>query len=152
MKLKVKKIHPDAIIPTRAHATDSGMDLYSLEKVILAPGETMIIKTGIAMDIPPGYEIQVRPRSGLSARTKLRVANSPATVDSGYQSDISVIMFHSGVRDIGLQYSDANITINKGDRIAQAVLCPVVLAELEEVTDFNNETERGTNGFGSTGK
>lgn len=144
MKLKVKKLHTDAIIPNRAHPTDSGLDLYALDSVEIKPGQTVIVKTGISFDIPAGFEVQVRPRSGLSAKSKLRLANSIGTVDSGYQGDISVIAFHSGFD------SDSSIIINKGDKIAQAVICPVMLWETEEVETFE-KTERGSNGFGSTG-
>jgi dUTP pyrophosphatase len=94
------------------------------------------------MDIPEGYEIQVRPRSGLSAKTSLRIANSIGTVDQDYQGDVSVIIWNA---------SDSIAVIKAGDRIAQAVLCPVVLPQVEEVSSFNSLTNRGTNGFGSTG-
>lgn len=150
MKLRVKKLNDNAIIPTKSNSTDSGMDLYSLEDVIIRPGETRLIKTGIAFDIPPGYEIQVRPRSGMSLKTKFRIANSPGTVDSGYQGDISIIGYHSGEVSDLFGLSDSPICISKGDRIAQAVLCPVILTELEVVDSFD-ETTRGTAGFGSSG-
>lgn len=144
--LKVKKLHPDAIIPTRTNPTDSGLDLYSLEDIDIPPGQTKLIKTGIAFEIPEGHEIQVRPRSGMSLKTKFRVANSPGTVDRGYSGDISVIGHNS---------EDANmfgsiVRIKKGDRIAQAVLCPVTIPKLEEVIEFK-ETTRKDSGFGSSG-
>ena len=142
MKLKVKKLHPDATIPSRGSPKASGLDLYSLETVVLCPGETKLIKTGIAFEIPDGYEIQVRARSGLSLKTGFRLANGIGTVDSDYTGDCSVIGFHAG--------HDNVITINPGDRIAQAVLCPVALIDPEEVTDLP-ETRRGAAGFGSTG-
>lgn len=141
-KLKVLKLHPDAIIPTRGSIKASGLDLSSLGDHILSPWQTKIIPTGIAMDIPEGYEIQVRPRSGLSAKTSLRIANSIGTVDQDYQGDVSVIIWNA---------SDSIAVIKAGDRIAQAVLCPVVLPQVEEVSSFNSLTNRGTNGFGSTG-
>ena len=149
VNLKVKKLHPDAIIPTRSNPTDSGLDLYSLEDHTLTPGQTALIKTGIAFEIPEGYEIQVRPRSGMSLRTHFRIANSPGTVDKSYLGDISVIGYHAGF------IASDNMTvikINKGDRIAQAVLCPVVIPNLIEIDEFSNETDRGASGFGSTGK
>lgn len=146
-KLKVKKLQPDAIIPTRSNPTDSGLDLYSNEDISLAPGETKLIKTGVAFEIPEGFEIQVRPRSGMSLKTKFRVANSPGTVDRGYTGDISVIGHNS---------EDANmfgavIHIKKGDRIAQAVLCPVEIPQLVEVEDFEDKSVRKDKGFGSSG-
>lgn len=145
-KLKVKKLHPDAIIPTRSNPTDSGLDLYALEDTLLAPGEVKLLKTGVAFEIPEGFEIQVRPRSGMSLKTKFRVANAPGTVDRGYTGDISVI---------GHNVEDANkfsavIHIKKGDRIAQAVMCPVEIPELVEVEDFQ-ESVRKDKGFGSSG-
>lgn len=149
MELKVKKLHPDAIIPTRANPTDSGMDLYSLEDVVLKPGETKLIKTGITFEIPVGYEIQVRPRSGMSLKTKFRIANAPGTVDQSYRGDISIIGVNTGNP---LSSRDGLIEIKKGDRVAQAVLCPVIIPQLVEVKEFDNQTIRGANGFGSTGK
>lgn len=146
MELKVKKLHPDAIIPTRANPTDSGMDLYALENVDLNPGETKLIKTGITFEIPIGYEIQVRPRSGMSLKTKFRVANSPGTVDQSYRGDVSVIGFHSGQDG-----KDLTINIKKGDRIAQAVLCPVIIPSLF-VVDEIELTNRNDKGFGSSGQ
>lgn len=144
MQLKIKKLHPDAIIPTRNNPTDSGLDLYSLEDVTVKSGQTVLIKTGIAFGIPEGHEIQVRPRSGISLKTKFRIANSPGTVDKSYLGDISVIGFHAGFKD------DADIIIKRGDRIAQAVLCPVSIPELIEVDSLDN-TDRGDKGFGSSG-
>lgn len=94
------------------------------------------------MDIPEGYEIQVRPRSGVSLKTELRLANSVGTVDQDYKGDVSVLMWNAG---------DSTVVISKGDRIAQAVLCPVVLPVVEEVYLFETDTVRGSNGFGSTG-
>ena len=140
--LKVLKLHPDATIPTRGSTSASGLDLSALTNYTLAPWETKIIKTGIAMEIPTGFEIQVRPRSGLSLKTPLRVANSIGTVDQDYQGDISVIMWNA---------SNELQSIKAGDRIAQAVLCPVVLPLVVEVETFSAETKRGVNGFGSTG-
>ena len=142
MKLKFKKLHIDAITPTRGSEKASGLDLYALETVHINPGITRVIKTGIAFDIPEGYEIQVRARSGLSSKTGLRLANGIGTVDQDYQGDCSVIFYNTSDVD--------EYRISKGDRIAQAVLCPVVLPELEEVFEFDNETDRGTSGFGST--
>lgn len=150
MKLKVKKLHPDAILPTKNNPEDSGFDLYALEDTVLLPGETSLIKTGIAFEIDKGFEIQVRPRSGMSLKTKFRVANAPGTVDSTYNGDCSVIGFHAGNESGMFGLLDV-INIKKGDRIAQAVLCPVILAELEEIQEFTKVTERQNKGFGSSG-
>lgn len=160
INLKVKKLDPNAIIPTRGSAKASGLDLYALEDTTLEPGQTSIVKTGIAFQIPDGYEIQVRPRSGLSLKTSLMVANAPGTVDADYLGECCVIM-----KNISSDFSISNkksafidcyyngaCHIKKGDRIAQAVLCPVIIPELIEVSEFDIETERGASGFGSTGK
>ena len=140
--LKVKKLHPDAIIPQRGTPRSSGLDLSALEKSFILPGQTKLIKTGIAFDIPEGYEVQVRPRSGLSLKTSLRLANSVGTVDQDYQGDVSVLLWNSG---------DSVVIVQAGERVAQAVLCPVVLPEVLEVSELSSETLRGSNGFGSTG-
>ena len=141
MLLKVKKLHPDAIIPTRGSAKASGLDLYALEATEIQAGDRQLVKTGVAFGIPEGYEIQVRPRSGLSLKTGLIVKNSPGTVDQDYIGECSVIMANIGER---------TERIKKGDRIAQAVLVPVAIPELEIVEELSN-TERGSNGFGSSG-
>jgi len=141
MQLKVKKLHPNAILPTRGSELASGLDLYSLETVKIRPGETVIIKTGIAFGIPSGHEIQVRARSGLSAKTKLRVANGVGTVDADYTGDCSVIFDNIG---------KTIETIQAGTRIAQAVLCAVEILPLVEVDDLA-KTIRSNSGFGSTG-
>ena len=107
----------------------------------IAPGETAIIKTGFAMAIPKGLELQVRPTSGNSLKTKLRIANSPGTVDASFRGEIGII-----VENIG----DTNITIHPGAKVAQGVICPVFHAILEEADDLD-ETSRGANGYGSTG-
>jgi len=140
--LKIKKLHPDAIMPQRATPKSSGLDLSALEKSIILPGQTKLIKTGIAFDIPEGYEVQVRPRSGLSLKTPLRLANSIGTVDQDYQGDVSVLLWNSG---------DGLVIVEAGQRIAQAVLCPIVLPEVEIIKEFSSETIRANNGFGSSG-
>lgn len=142
MQLKFKRLSDKAINPTRGSAKASGLDLYALGTYYINPGVTMIVRTGIAFEIPEGYEIQVRPRSGVSFRTNLRVANSPGTIDQDYKGDCSVIFTNIG---------DEQIQIESGTRIGQAVLCPVVIPELVEVTELS-ESERGDKGFGSTDK
>lgn len=137
--LKIKKLHPDATIPTRAHETDAGLDLYALEEVYF-DCETKLVKTGIAVDIPPGYEGQVRPRSGMTLKSEFRV--QLGTIDSGYTGDIGVIVDSS--RHTGL--------INVGAKIAQLVISPIVTPEIEVVEEFESESARGSNGFGSTGR
>lgn len=150
--IRVKKLHPDAVIPKYQSAGASGFDLHALEEVTLLPGETHLVKTGVAFQIPANTEIQVRPRSGLSAKTKLRVCNSPGTVDSDYTGECVVIMENTTPRYFGIvPNSFGGITIKKGDRIAQAVLCPVIRADIEEVEELD-KTDRGNKGFGSTGQ
>ena len=152
MKIEIKKLHADAVIPQYATPGAAGFDLVAVEDISFKPGETQLVKTGLSVAVPPGYELQVRPRSGLSLKTKLRVANSPGTCDSDYRGEICVIMTHSGQKSdvFGNGHSDKLETINKGDRIAQGVICPVFQAEFE-VVETLSETRRGAGGFGSTG-
>lgn len=142
--VKIKKLHPDAVVPTYGTDGAAGFDFYALEDVVLQSGETKLIKTGLAMAIPEGYEIQVRPRSGTSLKSQFRIANSPGTIDSDYRGECCVIGSFYG--KAGESYS-----INKGDRIAQGVLSEVPQANFQLVEDLN-ETDRGAGGFGSTGK
>ena len=151
MKIKIKKLHPDAVIPQYATAGSSGFDLVALEDVSFKPGETKLVKTGLSVDVGPGYELQIRPRSGLSLKTALRVANAPGTVDSDYRGEVCVIMTHSGSyipTAHGKEYTIESIV--KGGRIAQGVVCAVEQAEIEVVESLD-ETDRGAGGFGSTG-
>lgn len=143
MKLKFKKIKPEAIIPKYQTTGASGFDLHSIENIPIPAGRTTTVGTGLAVQVPDGYELQVRPRSGLSRDTGLMIKNSPGTIDSDYRGEIKIIFYNTGER-----YGHY---INYGDRIAQGVLVPIVQAEIEEVEELD-ETERQANGFGSTGK
>lgn len=143
--VKVKRLHPDAIIPKYAKPGDAGFDLVAVEEVIIAPGETFLVSTGLAFEIPEGYELQIRPRSGMSAKTKLRIANAPGTIDSGYRGEVKII-----VNNIDEWNSFAEM-IAPGDRIAQGVLQRVPKARFEVVESLS-ESDRGEGGFGSTGK
>lgn len=143
-KLKFVKIHPDAISPKYNYESDSGFDLHSVEEVQIPSLGRALVKTGLKFGIPPGSEVQIRPKSGLSLKSGLTVLNTPGTVDQGYTGEIMVIVFNA---------SDTTKTITKGMKIAQAVLCPVFagkMVELHEVVELNAD-ERGENGFGSTG-
>ena len=131
-------------LPFYATKGSAGMDVYSNEELELGPLSTTIVKTGLFVKIPEGYEIQVRPRSGLSAKSKLRIANSPGTIDSDYLGEIGII-----IDNISQTFS---YTVKKGERIAQLVLKKVEQIEWEEVEEFSETTERNTGGFGSTGK
>jgi dUTP pyrophosphatase len=153
MKVKVKKLHPDAIIPSYATNGASGFDLIALESLVLEPGETKLVKTGLSMEIEQGYELQIRPRSGLSLKTNLRIANSPGTVDSDFRGEVCVIMTNCAYKRGALtNYERSRIAeyIAKGDRIAQGVICPVIKVDFEDV-DLLDDTKRGKGGFGSTG-
>lgn len=140
LKIKVEKTDENVVIPKYAHKGDSGFDLAANESVTLVPGETKLIATGLKFSIPEGYEIQIRPRSGMSAKTAFRVVNSPGTIDSNFVGEVKIIAQNTGHRPI---------FIEKGDRVAQGVLCPVYEAVFVEET--LNNTNRGSNGFGSSG-
>jgi dUTP pyrophosphatase len=137
-------LNEDTKPPQYNYETDSGFDLCSVESLVLKPFERALVPTGLAFDIPEGYEIQVRSKSGLAINQGLFVLNSPGTVDSGYNAEIKVIVMNVG---------QDTITITKGMKVAQAVLCPVVAGKWVDL-DRRNEMgkkDRGANGFGSTG-
>ena len=142
--LKVELLNDDAKFPEYAYPSDSGFDLYSTVEVILQPFGRALVPTGIKLSIPEEYEIQVRPKSGLAINQGLTVLNTPGTVDSGYNGEIKVIIFNT---------NNISVTIPKGMKVAQAVLCPVVNGKYVNLiqVDKINEGERGENGFGSTG-
>lgn len=141
-EFKVAKLSDGAKIPTRAYPGDAGLDLYSTEELDLYPGERALVGTGIAVHIPHGYVGLIHPRSGLAGKHGITVLNTPGTIDAGYHGEIKVILYNS---------SDRPYDVNIGDRIAQLVVQEVVLADFEEV-DGLDETDRGENGFGSSGK
>lgn len=147
----VKKLHPDAIIPTFAREGDAGADVYAClnEKdryngLFLRPQTVIIIPTGLAFQIPEGYEIQVRSRSGLAAKEGIFVLNSPGTIDSGYRGELKIIL---SMQSQGFYKK----YIKHGDRIAQLVVNKLPSVNFVEVDDISTETQRGTGGFGSTG-
>jgi len=141
MLLKIKRLSPDAQIPRYAHPDDSGMDLASTAAAVLKPGEWTLVPTGLAIELPPGTEAQIRPRSGLAARHAVTIANTPATIDEGYRGELKIIVINLGKTDF---------EIMKGMRIAQMVICPVIRPEITECDEFT-ETTRAASGFGSTG-
>ncbi len=149
MNIKIKKLHPDAIIPQYQTDGSSGFDFHAIEDIIIHSGDTVLVKTGLSFEIPKGFELQVRPRSGMSLKTKLRVANSPGTIDSDYRGEVCIIMDNISHRDPYPFTESALIT--KGDRIAQGVICPIIRAQFEEVEELSS-TDRGEGGFGSSGK
>lgn len=142
--VKIVKLNPEATIPQYAHPTDAGADVCAIEETKIEAGETKIIKTGLAVAIPAGYEIQVRPRSGLSLKSGLRIANAPGTIDTDYRGEIGVIMTNT---------KDIPYVIEKGMKIAQLVISPVPRIRWDEVATIEDlgTTERGEGGFGSTG-
>lgn len=150
VKVKIKKLHPDAIVPTYGTEGAAGFDFYALEDITIKPKETKLIKTGIAMEIPFGYEVQVRPRSGMSLKTLFRVANAPGTIDCDYRGECNVIGHNAHQNGMG-NSTTFDINIKKGDRIAQGVLNKVPQA-LFEVVEELGDTNRGTGGYGSTGQ
>ena len=135
-------VHGEGLaLPAYATAGAAGMDVLSAEEVALAPGARHAVATGLALAIPPGYEIQVRPRSGLALKHGISVPNTPGTVDSDYRGELKVILINHGAEPFA---------IHRGDRVAQLVLAPVVRAAWDEVEELD-DTQRGSGGFGSTG-
>lgn len=150
VKLGFKKLDKDAEIPKKAHPEDAGMDIMSIEGACLEPYVPTLVRTGLAVDIPNGYEIQVRPRSGLALKG-VTVWNAPGTIDSGYKGEIGVILVWSPHQNYTDGIDARRYSIYKGDRIAQLVLAPVVGCETCEVSDVGT-SDRGEGGFGSTGR
>lgn len=144
MKVRVKKVEQRAIIPKYQTSGSAGFDLHSIDTVSIPAGKTMLIRTGLAFEIPEGYELQIRPRSGLSAKTKIRVSNSPGTLDSDFRAEVLIIL-----DNISQNQADS-FKVNQGDRIAQAVLQKVEQASFEICEELSS-TQRGDGGFGSTG-
>ena len=143
IKIQIKKLSPSVSIPKYETPGSSGMDIsaYIENDVIIYPGEKALVSTGFSLSIPIGYEVQIRPRSGLAAKKNITVLNTPGTIDADYRGEIKVILINLGKE---------KFVIENGERIAQMVVCPVVQANLEVVNELN-ETERGLGGFGSTG-
>ncbi|MEC0756453.1 deoxyuridine 5'-triphosphate nucleotidohydrolase [Bacillus haynesii] len=180
MNVNIKRLSPDAQIPQYAHASDACFDLVAAEDVVIEPGETALVKTGLAFEIPEGYEMQIRPRSGITLKTKLRV--QLGTVDAGYRGEVGVIVdniaqkigeedtrylfvdggcentekaefFDFNIDDYrygSVFVPDSTYKIRKGDRIAQALIKPVEQAVFMEV-DALGDSDRGAGGFGSSG-
>ena len=141
MEIKTKLIHPLAVLPLRAHDTDAGADLHSVEDVLLLGGESRLVPTGLTLEIPAGFEGQIRPRSGMAARDRVTVLNAPGTVDSGYRGEIKVLL---------VNHDRTAHWYPSGFRIAQLVIAPVALPSFVNA-DTLSDTERAEGGFGSTG-
>lgn len=144
LEFKFSKSNPDGVSPKYAYTSDSGFDLYSTEDSWIFPLGRKLIPTGIHLDIPEGYEVQIRSKSGLALNHGLFVLNSPGTVDEGYTGEIQVILFNT---------TNERVKIEKGQKIAQAVLCPVVSGKWIKFVEVENilSKDRNENGFGSTG-
>ena len=142
-KIQIKKLSNDVLIPKYETPGSSGMDIaaYIEQEITINSGDKVLIPTGFSLSIPQGYEVQIRPRSGLAAKKSITVLNTPGTIDADYRGEIKVILINLGKE---------KFIIENGERIAQMVVCPVVQAKLEEVKELS-DTERGSDGFGSTG-
>ena len=142
-KILIKRLSKEVPLPKYETQDSSGMDLSANVKssINIGPGKKEIIPTGIAIAVPKGFEVQIRPRSGLAAKHNVTVLNSPGTIDADYRGELKVIL---------INLSDKNFIVEKGLRIAQMVLCPVVKAKFKEVESLD-DTKRGSGGFGSTG-
>ena len=143
IKIQIKRLSTSVSIPKYETPGSSGLDVaaYIENNIIIYPREKAIVSTGFSISVPIGYEVQIRPRSGLAAKKNITVLNTPGTIDADYRGEIKIILINLGKE---------KFIIENGDRIAQMVVCPVVQADLEEVKELSN-TERGSGGFGSTG-
>jgi dUTP pyrophosphatase len=143
MQIRIQRIHPQAILPKYAHgpAEDAGMDLHAVEDVTLEPGVARLVPTGLTLEVPPGFEAQVRPRSGLALKHAITIPNAPGTIDPGYRGEVRVIMLNLG-RDA--------YTVHAGDRIAQMIVTRYEAVEWLEGSLA--DSTRGAGGFGSSGR
>lgn len=139
--LKVKKLDAGAMLPQYAHEGDAGMDVFSNEDTVIEPGDSKLVRTGIAIELPDSTEAQVRPRSGLAAKFGITVLNTPGTIDTGYRGEVGIILINHGKK---------SFHVEKGARIAQMVVKPVLRVQVAEVAELS-DTKRGAGGFGSTG-
>jgi len=161
IEIKMEKCRVGAVIPTYANDGDAGMDIYAAEDVIIEPGRTALIPTGIKMAIPYGYEVQIRPRSGISLKTPLRIPNAPGTIDCGYRDEVNVIMYNASFSEENPDAEPLLISnkgcihgvykICKGDRVAQMVVAKVEYCDPVVVDSVADIGENRGGGFGSTG-
>ena len=144
VKVLLKKLDPEVLLPSYKTKGSSGMDLMAFlkEPIKILPSTSCLIPTGISIAIPEDVEIQIRPRSGLAAKSNISVLNTPGTIDSDYRGELKIILFNHGKNDF---------IVNNNDRVAQMVLMPILKIDFEEVNELP-ETMRGSGGFGSTGK
>ena len=142
VEISLRRLHPDAVVPSYAHPGDAGADLCTTVDVRLAPGERALLPTGLAMALPEGFVALVHPRSGLAARCGLSIVNTPGTVDAGYRGEVKVLLINLDPRE--------DVVLSKGDRVAQLVVQRVERAVFVEVDDLPGSS-RGAGGYGSTG-
>lgn len=143
MQISVVKLKPEAILPTRAHEGDAGLDLYACEAAHLGPGERWGVGTGVAVEIPAGHAGLVLPRSGLAREHGITLVNSPGLIDAGYRGELRVLLLNADPAEV--------FRVEPGDRIAQLVIAPVALPEPVEAEDLS-DSSRGAGGFGSSGR
>jgi dUTP pyrophosphatase len=141
MKLSVRRLSPSAVLPAYAHPGDAGLDLCASVSVSLEPGESKLVGTGLAIELPPNTEAQVRPRSGLALKHGISVLNTPGTIDHGYRGEVGVILINHG---------RVRFDVQPGMKIAQMVIAPFLTVDVEEAHELSG-TARGRGGFGSTG-
>ncbi|MEO1340903.1 MAG: dUTP diphosphatase [Cyanobacteria bacterium J06635_13] len=141
MELKIKLLHESAIMPSYAHPGDAGLDLFAIARQEILPAETRLIKTGIAIALPQGYEAQIRPRSGLALKYSVTVLNSPGTIDAGYRGEIGIIMINHGKKAF---------LVVPGMKVAQMIVTSFIQTKVIAVKDLDSTT-RGERGYGSTG-
>lgn len=139
--IKVKKLHPDAILPSYAHHGDAGMDVFAVEGQVINPLERKLLSTGLSFELPVGYEMQIRPKSGIALKAGVTILNTPGTLDSGYRGELKVLLINTS-RD--------PYEVKKGDKIAQIVIARYEEANMLEISELS-DTSRGAGGFGSTG-
>ena len=165
IEIPIELCHEDAKIPTYANIGDAGLDIYALDDYTIMPGETMLIPTGFKVAVPKGYELQVRPKSGRALKTKLRVANTPGTIDSGYRDEVGVIIenIEAPIKDITYDFDEDGrpiitsilhgevMTIDKGTKFAQLVLNEIPTAHFFQVEDIDSVEGNRGGGFGSSG-
>lgn len=140
--LKIKLLYENSKMPEIAHEGDAGIDIFSVEESIIKAGEIKLIKTGISLELPKDTEVQLRPKSGLALNHGITLLNSPGTIDEGYRGEIMVIV---------INHSKNDFVVKEGMKIAQMVVKPVYKVNLVKIHEVNLETERGKNGFGSSG-
>ena len=141
-ELKIKLLYENSKLPEFANSGDAGMDIFSVDRKVIKSAESQLIRTGISIELPKDTEIQIRPKSGLALNNGITLLNSPGTIDEGYRGEIKVIVINHGKNDF---------LVEEGMKIAQMVLKPIYKVKITKVDSIDYETDRGKNGFGSSG-